>query len=90
MARAVVHGGFTLQKQDVLRTQRRACTLLGVESLYLPPGGLRGGSAMEHLLVHRDISLLGRRSRWASERTLKRYVQERGFHTLQLPASSRS
>ena len=61
-------------KQQVLRTWRWACALLGVEALNLLPGGSRVSGARGRFLVHTDTPLLQRRGRWV---TRERYVQEK-------------
>jgi len=49
---------------------------LGLASLHLTPGGLRGGGATDHWLRRRDVQALRRRGRWTNVKTLERYVQE--------------
>ena len=59
---------------------RRACGMLGVDSLHLVPSGLRGRGATDYFLRTRNIPNLRRRGRWTSEKTLERYVQEATYN----------
>ena len=58
---------------------QRQLRSLGVSHQHYTLHGVRGGGATEHWLQYRDLPQLRRRGRWASVRTIERYIQEGTF-----------